>query len=182
MAILPIEQWWDSFPWAKFDPGSWDRNLLLYDLASSMKAREVVYIGIGQQPNGVYLLGLHALQHGARVTFIDVAQSPINRATQIIEKFQLPVTILAYDSKAVYWTRSIDLLYIDGGHEEAQVTGDLENFAPKIRKGGLMILDDYGKKHLGVTEAVDRYLIKIGADPWDTWRLPHLWWFLCRRQ
>jgi hypothetical protein len=37
---------------------------------------------------------------------------------------------------------SIDLLHIDGNHDEAVVTRDVELFLPKVRPGGFVVLDD----------------------------------------
>lgn len=57
-------------------------------------------------------------------------------------------TFLCTDSKSgAVWLRSqitptLDLLYIDGGHSYEQVMADLENFAPLVRPGGLILLHD----------------------------------------
>ncbi len=96
---------------------------------------------------------------------------------QVVKKYDIPVAVLKYDSKAIAWFKKIDLLYIDGGHSCEQVKGDIENFSKWVRRGGYMIFDDYGKKHLQVTEAVDDC---VGND-WDTFLYPPLWWMICRR-
>lgn len=178
--MTPFNEWWNDFEWAKFEPGSYHRNLLLYSIGLSMKAKTTVEIGIGQQPNGVYLLGHLAKEIEGSHTSIDVAQTPINRALQIIKWYELPVMVLKFDSKAITWKRKIDLLYIDGGHDFEQVKGDIDNFSPHVRRNGFMILDDYGKKHLQVTEAFDQY-ISEHDDLWEVTFLPQLWWKICRR-
>jgi len=152
---------------------------MTYAIGQAAKSKVTVEIGIGQQPNGTYFMGLLALENEGEHTAIDVAQSPINRARQIVERFELPVTILQFDSKAIAWSKPIDLLYIDGGHSYDQVKGDIDNFAKHVRRTGYMIFDDYGKRHLQVTEAVDDYLASSGQ--WQTFQLPHLWWMMCRR-
>lgn len=172
--------WWDDFEWAKYESGSYHRNLMLYSIGLSMQAKTTVEIGIGQQPNGVYLLGSLAKELEGSHTSIDVAQTPINRARQIIKKYDLPVDILQYDSKAITWKRKIDLLYIDGGHDYEQVKGDIDNFSPHVRRNGFMVFDDYLKKHLKVTEAVDEYMNEYG-DLWEVIHMPHLYWVICRR-
>ncbi len=172
--------WISDFEWTKFDVGSYHRNLMLYSIGLSMKAKTIVNIGIGQQPNGVYLLGQLAKQTEGELIAIDIAQTPIGRAEQIIEKYDLPVKIIRYDSKAISWGGKIDLLYIDGGHNYDQVSGDLENFSRHVRRNGYMILDDYGKRHLEVTEAVDEYL-KAYSGGWEVSHFPQLWWMICRR-
>ena len=172
--------WWDDFEWAKYEPGSYHRNLMLYSIGLSMQAKTTVEIGIGQQPNGVYLLGHLAKDLESSHTSIDVAQTPINRACQIVDKYELPVMVVQFDSKAITWNRKIDLLYIDGGHDYEQVKGDIANFSKHVRRNGFMIFDDYGKKHLQVTEAVDEFL-DDNPTAWETLLLPHLWWMICRR-
>ena len=172
--------WWDDFEWAKYEPGSYYRNLMLYSIGLSMQAKTTVEIGIGQQPNGVYLLGSLAKEIEGSHTSIDVAQTPINRALQIVDKYELPVMVVQFDSKAVAWNRKIDLLYIDGGHDCEQVSGDIKNFSKHVRRNGFMIFDDYGKKHLQVTEAVDEYMNEHG-DLWQVLQHPQLWWMICRR-
>ena len=111
---------------------------------------------------------------------IDVAPGMVNRANLVVREFELPVTVLHGDSKAIVWRQGIDLLYVDGGHSSEQVYGDLENYAPWVRRGGLMVLDDYGKRHLGVTEAADTWMTVHFAD-WSTMGWPWCWWLLCRR-
>lgn len=36
----------------------------------------------------------------------------------------------------------LDILYIDGGHEERHITNDIVNYAPLVKKGGYMVIDD----------------------------------------
>lgn len=177
--MIPVE-WWNDFEWAKYEPGSYHRNLMLYSIGLSMQAKTTVEIGIGQQPNGVYLLGSLAKEIEGSHTSIDIAQTPINRARAIVDKYELPVAVIQYDSKVISWARKIDLLYIDGGHDYEQVKGDIENYSRHVRRNGFMIFDDYGKKHLQVTEAVDEYLKAYGGG-WEMIRFPQLWWMICRR-
>lgn len=56
---------------------------------------------------------------------------------------------------------SLDWVYIDGDHTHAAVLADLEGFAPKVRDGGLLTGDDYGRQgwwENGVTTAVMAFL------------------------
>ena len=48
VAFNSVMNWWDDFEWAKYEPGSFHRNLLLYSIGLSMKAKTTVGIGIGQ--------------------------------------------------------------------------------------------------------------------------------------
>ncbi len=37
---------------------------------------------------------------------------------------------------------SLDILYIDGGHEERHITNDIDNYSHLVKPGGLMVIDD----------------------------------------
>jgi predicted O-methyltransferase YrrM len=50
------------------------------------------------------------------------------------------------------WSRPIDLLFIDGDHTKAGVTGDFESFAPWVREDGLIIVHDTGWEREGPLE------------------------------
>jgi Methyltransferase domain len=55
---------------------------------------------------------------------------------------------------------SIDWVYIDADHHYESVLSDLNNYAPKVKPGGLLAGDDYGAAGWwkdGVTRAVDEF-------------------------
>jgi predicted O-methyltransferase YrrM len=53
-----------------------------------------------------------------------------------------------------------DFLYIDGDHSYKQVVLDLQNYYPKVKKGGLLCGDDY---HIDeVRQAVDQFAKEKG--------------------
>jgi hypothetical protein len=56
----------------------------------------------------------------------------------------------------------VDMLFIDGAHDEMSVRDDLWNFAPLVRKGGIVSGHDYTLDFLGVVSAVNRY---YGREP-----------------
>lgn len=176
---LDIQAWIDFAPWTQVVKANWPAHAMLWALAKFNRARETVEIGIGQQCLGTYVLGMHAKEVGGKHTGIDVAHTCINRAKMIVENFDLPVTILPCDSKAVAWRAWIDICYVDGGHDYEQVMGDIKLYAPWIKKGGLMIFDDYGKKHLQVTEAVDE---SFDSELWDMMIMPRAWWATWRKK
>ena len=63
---------------------------------------------------------------------------------------------------------SLDWVYIDGDHRYAAVQSDLEIYASKLRSGGLLTGDDYGRAGWwedGVTGAVDDF---VSATGWET--------------
>jgi hypothetical protein len=56
---------------------------------------------------------------------------------------------------------SLDFVYVDGNHLYDHVRRDLELYFPKVRSGGLIAGDDYGKTGWwadGVTRAVDEFV------------------------
>jgi predicted O-methyltransferase YrrM len=53
-----------------------------------------------------------------------------------------------------------DMIYIDGSHEYLDVARDVDDYWPLLRKGGVMLLDDYGFP--GVKKAIDERL-KVDA-------------------
>ena len=140
---------------------SWFNNLMLYTICRRARWTETLEIGVGQ-------------------VAIDIHRGNINRAKRIIEAYDLPVDLLEYDSKAVSWGRRMQLVYVDGGHSTEQVLGDIENFAKWINRNGMMIFDDYGKKHLDVTQAVDQAYIEY-RDRFEMMVWPAQGWAIWRR-
>lgn len=47
------------------------------------------------------------------------------------------------DAVDMFEDGSIDFVYIDGDHEYAAVKADIDAYLPKVKKGGLLIGDDY---------------------------------------
>lgn len=54
-----------------------------------------------------------------------------------------------------FWGVEADLIYIDAGHDEDSVTGDLIDYWPILRGGGIMFFDDLG--YPGVLAALGRF-------------------------
>lgn len=65
---------------------------------------------------------------------------------------------------------SLDFLYIDGNHQYEFVKKDIENYYPKIKKGGVIGGDDYThspeteREGFGVYKAVNEYFKKLKKD------------------
>lgn len=57
---------------------------------------------------------------------------------------------------------SVDLVFIDGEHDEANVRADIQAWLPKVKPGGILSGHDYGGGHPGVPAAVNAL---IGAPP-----------------
>lgn len=82
------------------------------------------------------------------------------RNVKIYEGLSSDPEILAKLSQSVF-----DIVYVDGDHSKAAVKRDIRNFAPKIRPGGFLVMDDaacnipggennqYWKGHKSVSDA-----------------------------
>jgi len=170
--------WTENFDFLKPEWNSWSRNCILYYLAKLSKATYTAEIGIGHYCNGVYALGTHAKEIGGIHYSIDIYHGWCNRANIIKEFYDLPVEVINVDSKKAKVGRWLHLCYIDGDHSYDGVVGDIKNFAPKIRRSGFLIFDDYGKKHLEVTQAVDAM---HNSEKWEMTVFPVAWWAIWRR-
>lgn len=78
----------------------------------------------------------------------------------IIEKIKAKST----DVADRFEDESIDFIYIDGNHQYEMVKQDLENYVPKIKKGGIIAGHDYGgHKHTeGTKQAINEF---FGKEP-----------------
>ena len=67
------------------------------------------------------------------------------------------------DAAQQFTDASLDFVYVDGAHEEAAVTRDLEGWWPKLRKGAIFAGHDY-TGHFGrdVSLALRKFTKKIG--------------------
>jgi len=71
------------------------------------------------------------------------------------------------DAVSRFEDASVDFLYIDGDHAFDVVMMDLLQYAPKVRRGGVIALHDYFRsRDGGVMEAVDAYTRHHGVAPW----------------
>ena len=59
----------------------------------------------------------------------------------------------------------LDFVYIDANHFEPYVTMDLEAWARKVRRGGIVSGHDYINVHSMVPEAVDKFVYRHGINP-----------------
>lgn len=175
------QEWHKDFPWGKWEPVSWWNNVTLLAMASRAGWTQTLEVGVGQYCNGLYLFGMRAKRLGCRHAAIDISPTNLGRAKQVIARHELPVDLLEFDSKAVAWGRRMQLIYIDGGHSYAQVMGDIANFSRWVARSGLMVFDDYGKRHLEVTQAVDD-AIKGYESAFEMSTFPAQGWAIWRRR
>jgi hypothetical protein len=69
--------------------------------------------------------------------------------------------MLSFDALELFDDGSLDWVYIDANHLYDYVKRDLEGFLPKLKAGGYLTGDDYGRRGTwdhGVTRAVDELI------------------------
>ena len=71
--------------------------------------------------------------------------------------FPLPMTSSAAARLLAEYDIKVDLIYIDAGHEEYEVYGDLAGFWPLVRHGCILWRDDYSPCWPGVVSAAIRF-------------------------
>jgi SAM-dependent methyltransferase len=71
--------------------------------------------------------------------------------------FPMPMTSYAAASILVDSGLQFDMIYIDAHHDEEEVYGDIARCYPLLRKGGIMLGDDYLRSEIGVIKAVNRF-------------------------
>ena len=68
--------------------------------------------------------------------------------------------MLSHEAAPLFGDEHFDWAYVDASHFYDDVRRDLEAFWPKIKRGGHMLGDDYGRRGIwdhGVTRAVDEF-------------------------
>lgn len=60
-----------------------------------------------------------------------------------LDSLNIPHTLVVADSRTLAWDTPIDLLLIDGGHEESCVKPDCEHWVHWVKPGGLVMFHDY---------------------------------------
>lgn len=80
------------------------------------------------------------------------------------------------EASKLFKTNHLDFVFIDANHSYKNVLEDLQAWYPKVRKGGLMIGDDYIQIFPGVIKAVNEFFkeknIKINLDK----KHPRIWY------
>ena len=71
-----------------------------------------------------------------------------------------------------YLPDMVDVVYIDGNHQEEFVRFDIENYYPKVRKGGLFAGHDYNIQH--IREIVDERF----GDRLNVFNKQRIWWLV----
>lgn len=64
-----------------------------------------------------------------------------------LSKLGVPYNLIMGDSHNTPWETPIDMLLIDGGHQEDGVAPDCEIWTPLVKKGGIVMFHDYDDSH-----------------------------------
>ena len=82
-------------------------------------------------------------------------------AHEVSEKiFPLPMTSTAAARVLNRLGIVADLIYIDAGHEEEEVSADVNLYYELLRPGGILFGDDYHTAWPGIMSAVDAFAAK----------------------
>ena len=69
----------------------------------------------------------------------------------------IPIQKSSMEASLNFKNETVDVVIIDGSHEYKDVLNDIKTWVPKIKKGGLIIGDDFSKTWNGVVKAVTEY-------------------------
>lgn len=130
---------------------------------------EIVELGVCNGRTGAMLCRV-AMELGASYTGVDFFGLE-NTAVDIRTKFEenkLDGDIIESSTEEYgkYWGEiPIDLLFVDAGHDEANVSVDCELWVPKVKPGGVVIFHDYDSES-GAHGAVKRHA-DLATQGWE---------------
>lgn len=89
----------------------------------------------------------------------EVVKRNLNALSAHIEHFGVKEKIRVYvertdDAVKRFEPESLDMIFIDAGHDYDSVKNDLRHWYPKLKAGGHLICDDYEQKWPGVVQAI----------------------------
>jgi len=87
---------------------------------------------------------------------IDKFRNKIGKDEVVVHRKKSSEAVKEFDDGYFDW------VYIDGNHMYEYVIEDLKTFWPKVKKRGVVMGDDYGRKgwwNNGVTKAVDEFVL-----------------------
>jgi hypothetical protein len=114
---------------------------------------------------GLQLLGVDPYRPYAGYTDfrrVGTHETNLNLAREATGEFKNYTLVLAFGHEASQWIAdgSLDFVFIDGNHQYPDVKQDIEDWAPKVRSGGIVSGHDYydfASGRGGVVQAVDEY-------------------------
>lgn len=82
----------------------------------------------------------------------------------ILEDPKIPHTLFMQieEGEVADIPRIVDLLFIDANHSYEGCKADIENYAPHVREGGVMLFHDCDETSPGVVQAVNEYADEHG--------------------
>jgi hypothetical protein len=97
-----------------------------------------------------------ALDHGYPTLYRQFVRNLI-AADAVADVFPLPMTTTVAAGVLAHLGVVADVVYVDAGHQEAEVRADLQQYFALLRPGGIMFGDDYHPSVPGVIPAVDSF-------------------------
>lgn len=65
------------------------------------------------------------------------------QVNQALSLLKAPYHLIEADTRKYPWSKPIDLLLIDAGHDEANVSKDCPKWIPLVKKGGYVVFHDW---------------------------------------
>jgi predicted O-methyltransferase YrrM len=92
----------------------------------------------------------------------DKANDAYLKAKQLLSKYNNKIEIIRKTSIDALSDipNNVDFVYIDGNHSYRFVKHDIEEYYPKVRKGGIIGGHDFDASHMGVAKAVFEFKSK----------------------
>ncbi len=146
-----------------------EESRVLFDLAVQVEAGGlIVELGVC---NGRTSAMFATVAQANQVEFVGVDFFGLESSREVVqvklEKHNLPGLIIDADTRILgkSWRDSIDLLFIDAGHDEANVGEDARLWVPWVKPGGVVAFHDYGDR-TGAHEAVSRHA-DLATQGWE---------------
>lgn len=121
----------------------------IYTLAKGIKTLNPTFVNIGAG-SGTSGLAMAEIRPDADIFTIDISDGgPLGgleneRNAFLNTGLTVPHQILGTSHEiATKWSTLIDFIFVDDGHTEPDVRGDIESWLPYIRDGGVMAFHDY---------------------------------------
>jgi predicted O-methyltransferase YrrM len=131
----------------------------------TFQGRSAVAIACALPPGGVLFCVDHFLSTvlapgQARPPDAEVVRANLDALAANLHAFgvQDRVTVLQATTREAarrFPPESLDMVFVDAGHEYPKVRADLADWYPKVRPGGWLVCDDYTAEWPGVKQAVD---------------------------
>lgn len=138
-----------------------DEKQCIHDIATGYNRADVVMVNIGIMW-GCTLWCLRAGAPLARLVGVDISPD----GWPIKDKDELRAEFVRADSRTCEFDGLIDMLLIDGDHHYEVVHADIENWLPRIKKGGVVIFHDYAPTAHNLRQFPELEGVKRAADEW----------------